>query len=132
MYKGERIIPSINGVGKIGKLDSQMQKYKTGLLSYIIKVNSKRIKDLKVRSETKKLLGKHIMNNLLGIHLGFFFLISFDTESKSNKSKNKKVGFNSAQSLSHVQCFTIPWTAAGQASLSITKSQSSLKLMCIE
>ena len=73
IYKGERIIPSINGVGKIGKLDSQMQKYKTGLLSYIIKVNSKRIKDLKVRSETKKLLGKHIMNNLLGIRLGIFF-----------------------------------------------------------
>ena len=36
------------------------------------------------------------------------------------------------QSLSHVQLFATPWTAARQASLSITKSQSLLKLMCIE
>ena len=109
IYKGERIISSINGVGKIGKLDSQMQKNKTGPLSYIIKVNSKWIKDLKVRSETTKLLGKNIVNNLLGIHLGicfcfcFCFLISFDTKSKGNKSKNKLVGFNSVQSLNSLQ-----------------------------
>jgi len=36
------------------------------------------------------------------------------------------------QSLSHVQLFAIPWTAAHQASLSITKSWSLLKLMSIE
>ena len=36
------------------------------------------------------------------------------------------------QSLSHVQLSVTPWTAAHQASLSITKSQSLLKLMCIE
>ena len=36
-----------------------------------------------------------------------------------------------AQSLSHVQLFPTPWTAARQASLSITKSQSLLKLMSI-
>ena len=36
------------------------------------------------------------------------------------------------QSLSHVQLFAIPWTAAHQASLSITNSQSLLKLMSIE
>ena len=35
----------------------------------------------------------------------------------------------SFQSLSHVQLFAIPWTAAYQASLSITNSQSLLKLM---
>ena len=34
--------------------------------------------------------------------------------------------------LSCVQHFVTPWTAAGQASLSITNSQSSLKLMSIE
>ena len=32
--------------------------------------------------------------------------------------------FSSVQSLSHVQLFVTPWTAAGQASLSITSSQS--------
>ena len=35
----------------------------------------------------------------------------------------------SVQSLSRVQLLVIPWTAACQASLSITKSQSLLKLM---
>ena len=34
--------------------------------------------------------------------------------------------------LSHVQLFVIPWITARQASLSITNSQSSLKLMSIE
>ena len=38
----------------------------------------------------------------------------------------------SVQSLSHVRLFVTPWTAARQASLSITNSQSLLKLMSIE
>ena len=42
------------------------------------------------------------------------------------------VQFSSVQSLSHVQLFVIPWTAACQASLSITNSWSLLKLMSIE
>ena len=36
------------------------------------------------------------------------------------------------QSLSHVLLFVIPWTAARQASVSFTISQSSLKLTSIE
>ena len=40
--------------------------------------------------------------------------------------------FRSIQSLSHVWLFVTPWTAAHQASLSITNSQSLLKLMSIE
>ena len=40
--------------------------------------------------------------------------------------------FSSAQSLSRVQLFATPWTAAHQASLSITNSQSLLKPMSIE
>ena len=40
--------------------------------------------------------------------------------------------FSSAQSLSRVWLFATPWTAACQASLSITNSQSLLKLMSIE
>ena len=39
---------------------------------------------------------------------------------------------NSVQLLSHVQFFATPWTAACQASLSITNSWSLLKLMSIE
>ena len=40
--------------------------------------------------------------------------------------------FSSVQSLSCVRLFVTPWTAACQASLSITNSQSLLKLMSIE
>ena len=40
--------------------------------------------------------------------------------------------FNSVQSLSHVWLFVTPWTAAYQASLSITNSQSLLELTSIE
>ena len=40
--------------------------------------------------------------------------------------------FNSVQSLTHVQLFATPWTAAHQASLSITNSRSLLKFMSIE
>ena len=40
--------------------------------------------------------------------------------------------FSSLQSLSRVRLFAIPWTAARQASLSITNPQSLLKLMSIE
>ena len=39
---------------------------------------------------------------------------------------------SSVQSLSHVRLFVTPWTAARQASLSITNSWSSPKLMSIE
>ena len=42
------------------------------------------------------------------------------------------VQFSSVQSLSRVWFFVIPWIAARQASLSITNSRSSLKLMSIE
>ena len=39
--------------------------------------------------------------------------------------------FSSVQLLSHVQLFVTPWTAVHQASLSITSSQTLLKLMSI-
>ena len=42
------------------------------------------------------------------------------------------VQFSSVQSLSCVQLFVTPWTAARRASLSITSSRSLLKLMSIE
>ena len=46
--------------------------------------------------------------------------------------KANSVQFSSVQSLSHVWIFATPWIAAHQASLSITNSQSSLKLTSIE
>ena len=44
----------------------------------------------------------------------------------------KKTRFSSAQSLSHVQLFATPWTAACKVSLSITNSQRLPKPMSIE
>ena len=46
--------------------------------------------------------------------------------------KKVVVQFSSVQSLSHVQLFAIPWTAACQATLSSTNSWSLPKLMSIE
>ena len=43
-----------------------------------------------------------------------------------------KLPLSSVQLLSHVQLFATPWVAAHQASLSITNSQSLLRLMSIE
>ena len=42
------------------------------------------------------------------------------------------LSFSSVQSLSHVRLFATPWITARQASLSITNSWNSPKLMCIE
>ena len=47
----------------------------------------------------------------------------------SFNSKGISVQFSSVQSLSHVRLFSTPWTAARQASLSITNSWSLLKLI---
>ena len=47
-------------------------------------------------------------------------------------SRLQSIQFSSVQSLSHVRLFATPWTAARQASLSITNSQSLLKLMSLE
>ena len=44
----------------------------------------------------------------------------------------RSVQFSSVQSLNDVRLFATPWIVARQASLSITNSQSSLRLMSIE
>ena len=46
--------------------------------------------------------------------------------------KMRQCSLSSVQSLSHVRLFATPWTAARQASLSITNSQSLPKPMSIE
>ena len=48
------------------------------------------------------------------------------------KSVSWVIIFSSIQSLSRVRLFATPWIAARQASLSITNSRSSLRLMSIE
>ena len=53
-------------------------------------------------------------------------------EYKSERWAVTLYTLSSVQLLSHVRLFVTPWTAARQASLSITNSRSSLKLMSIE
>ena len=50
----------------------------------------------------------------------------------ANSMEVPSVQFSSVQLLSHVWFFATPWITACQASLSITNSRSSLKLMSIE
>ena len=54
------------------------------------------------------------------------------TNSEEAHEKMFNITNYSVQSLSSIQLFTTPWTAAHQASLSLTNSQSFLKLMSIE
>ena len=54
------------------------------------------------------------------------------SESADKPSQVGSVQFSSVQSLSRVRLFSTPWIAARQASLSITNSQSSLRLTSIE
>ena len=49
-----------------------------------------------------------------------------------NRSAHHSILFSSVQSLSRVQLFATPWIAARQASLCITNSRSSLKLMSVK
>ena len=62
--------------------------------------------------------------------ISYFFLISWGLWRNRSWQANKRR--ESVQSLSHLRFFATPWTAARQASLSITNSRSSLKLMSIE
>ena len=76
----------------------------------------------------------HILNKMLKV---------FPQRSERNKTRKStpvifiqysfgNPQFSSVQLLSHVQLFETPWTAAHQASMSITNSQSLLKLLSIE
>ena len=86
----------------------------------------------------------YIVNNLL---ITIVFLITFTypvcilyiarityllTYLLSGSLRKIRIFISSVQSLSHFQLFGTPWTAAHQASLSITNSQSLPKLMSIE
>ena len=63
----------------------------------------------------------------------FFFSFFEDSSwTHSSISPRHQNQFSSVQSISHVRLFATPWTAACRASLSITNSRSSLKLMSIE
>ena len=68
----------------------------------------------------------------LKFHTGISFGGLVLQTSISDPRKYDTTQFSSVKSLSHVQLFAAPWTAACQASLSITNSGSLLKLMSIK
>ena len=57
---------------------------------------------------------------------------TFDSYTVCRRQPQEEVQFHTVQSLSHVRLFATPWITACQASLSITNSRNSLKLMSIE
>ena len=70
------------------------------------------------------------------IHIHKFLISDSKTEPRSNDNlviiSTSVMQISSVQSLSRVRLFATPWTAAHQASLSITNSRSLPKLMSIE
>ena len=60
------------------------------------------------------------------------FLLMVKGKSIGFYEKSLRLSFSSVQPLNHVRLFATPWTAARQASLCITNSQSLLRLMSIE
>ena len=68
----------------------------------------------------------------LYIHSIKFIFLNVNTMHKHSKNGDDINPFSSVQLLSGVQLFAAPWTAACQASLSITNSRSLFKLMSIE
>ena len=68
----------------------------------------------------------------LGIDLGLLHCRQILYHLSHQGSPTWEHQFSSVQLLSHVRLYVTPWTAACQASLSITNSQSLLKLMSIE
>ena len=122
-------VSSINVVGRTGQPHATEWTLTT-VLHHTQKMNSKWIKDFNGRLETIKLLQESIGIKLLDL---FVVKIVLDLTSKGTAIKAKIKKWDCVvQSLSRVQLFATPWTAACQASLSITISWSLLKLMSIE
>ena len=69
--------------------------------------------------------GGELHRRAMSTILAFYTILIEEHFSKMNQ-------FSPVQSPSRVRLFAIPWTAARQASLSITNSQSLLKLMSIK
>ena len=78
--------------------------------------------------------GQFRISTLFLLFLCFYFILVLVRTSQQDTSIHQfsSVQFSPFQLLSHVRLFVTLWTAARQVSLSITNSQSLLKLMSIE
>ena len=99
---------------------------------YRFKALSSKISSLKTCISASHLILSYCIEELESFYLSknelifLFFQVSCIIES------HFLLQFSSVQSLSCVQFFVTPWTAARQASLSITNSRSLLRFMSIE
>ena len=83
----------------LGKLVIYIQKNETGGLYYTThKINSKWIRDLNLRPRGSP-RRKHKENTPW--HLAWQEFYGYDTQTTSNKSKNKQVGIHQTKSLLH-------------------------------
>ena len=71
-------------------------------------------------------------SGLISFRMDWFDLLAVQGTLKSLLQRHSPKLTSSVQSLSRVPLFSTPWTASWQAPLSITNSQSLLKLMFIE
>ena len=120
------------------KLQQKMQKYK-GLLEYYKKLYDNKMDNLEEmdwfnlpRLNQEEI---EIMNNpITSIEIEVVIKISQKTKAQDQMAsqENSIKHFRSVHSLYCVRLFVTPWTAARQASLSITNSQSLSKPMLIE
>ena len=72
----------------------------------------------------------HLLSQIL--FLDYYKMLTIVTYAMKGPNLVDYLSFTSVQSLSHVQLFATPWTAAHQASPSITNSQSLLRLKSME
>ena len=77
-------------------------------------------------------LSLHAVTHKLLLASGPFDILFCVLSLKLDPNHLSNLHFSSVQSLSRVQIFATPWITARQASLSITNSRSSLKLMSIK
>ena len=75
--------------------------------------------------------GQRLALLLWSLNKTFSILTSLTAWSHGEPWSLNDTPVQSVQLLSHVQLFMAPWTAAGQAPLSVTNSQSLLKIMSI-
>lgn len=84
-YNGEKKFSSTNGAGKTGKrmkIDHSFSPFK--------KINSKWIKDLKVRPETIRLLEENIGSTLFDIGIKRIFLDTMSSQTRETRERINK------------------------------------------